>query len=225
MKKYFICMVILINSILSFSQPPDINMYITPINFNSAGSQKHDIKVFLKDGTTIIGSSAILTDIASPFFVRINNKKIEPEDTDSMLIGFCMGYPQDDRWIFAIERGTISAYSYEPGIENEKFTFLKKRGEPLTKYSYKVLETYVSDNPAALDTLQSYRNSMMTKYCLIGTSVGFLVASITQFKGESQTTSFKVCVGMSALFALLSYAPDTKGKKLSSIKTYNAKTN
>lgn len=204
-------------------------------NFNNSGPQDQDMRAYLKGDTIIEGRSIIsfefkhsrnatsldATTREPSAYIELKGHTIYPKDTDSIQVGLLTGIPKDNVWLFAIKKGKITVFSDEAGMENENLNFFQKQNDSMTTYTYDNLKAAVSDNPQALAKLESYRSNKIATYSMIGGGIIFLIASLTQVKGDEPPTSFKVCIGSGLGLLLGAWIPQYKGKLLESIEIYN----
>ncbi len=115
------------------------------------------VKVFMKDGSSIIGRYYAFTSDRNEkeeTILKLNRsgRSIKPFETDSIQIDFLVGIPFNDNtcWIFKVIDGDVCAYSIKPDRETDRITHIQKSGGPVVSYKRDVLREYISDNESAL---------------------------------------------------------------------------
>ena len=79
----------------------------------------------------------------------------------------------------------------------------------------------MSDNTESLTILDSYHSNKVARNTMLVLGTLFLVASLTQVKGDEPPTSFKICIGSSIAMFIGSWIPQSKGKLQDAINVYN----
>jgi hypothetical protein len=123
--------------------------------------ERYSIKVYFKSGLTKCGKSPILfpdelndeeINHLTNSMVVINNRKVRPQETDSIVADDVVGMPDSGRWLFKVSEGAITLYSLKPSTDTTYFACFTKNGQ-LSKFSTNnVRESVRDDNIALLTT-------------------------------------------------------------------------
>ena len=196
-------------------------------SFNFKLPEIYTFRVYLKDGKVLEGKSCLHYDMGNAY-IKINDQKIIPSETDSIVANFRAGIPEKKCWLFKIKEGKISAYSKKPDIETTKFDFIKKSDTEYKKFSVANIKDFVKDDPIAFSEIKKYETGRLTTYSMIAVGGAMLLGGFMSLPSNGTDKSFselpqsKIMIG-GLIVAVASWIPHlaTKDKKVIAIKLYN----
>jgi hypothetical protein len=218
MKHLLLILILLSQTIYSqLEKDPSINTSKKQLFFPGP-PRKKVIQAYLKNGNCMLDSTSISTDFYNGNeYIKINNKKILPAETDSLKIDSLAGVPCHGSWIWKRIHGKINVFTYHPFVNAGSYKYLQK-SDSIRIYSPALLESYVSDNPAALTLVKNYRrNSGIAVSLFLG---GFIIAA-SEILIESNYKAIPVVAGIACISIGAVFYFNTKDNCKKAIIIYN----
>jgi hypothetical protein len=195
-----------------FPQSPDLFSTANAISFFiHDGPKKYFIEIYLRNGKFIQDSASLCTDLYyGNDYLKLNDNKILPKETDSIKFNSVLGIPRGGTWIWKVISGKLNLFVYDPRKNINAYKFIQK-SDSILPFSNQSLEKCMFDNQESMKLIRNYKigNTIM-----ISTMFGGLIVFGSTILIEQKYRAIPISIGLCSIsVSIISYFVSKNNRK------------